>query len=296
MDIAQLVRTTILFSIVLLVFGLGLRAMPGDAISLFRAPALLLRSLLAMNVVVPLLAVVLAAMLDLHPAVKIALVTMAVSPVPPFLPGKQLKLVVREAYVYGLLVATALLAALLVPLTLAILDALFGRNMRIEPAEVARIVALTVLIPLALGIAVRYWSPGRAERLSSLASGLGTVLLVVAGVPLLVLVWPAAAALIGDGTVLAIILLTVLALAVGHFLGGPKGDDRTVLALVSATRHPAVALAIAHASFPDEKLAPAAVLLYLIVSTVASAPYTAWRKRLHARSPLFVSPERGNGT
>jgi BASS family bile acid:Na+ symporter len=55
-----------------------------------------------------------------------------------------------------------------------------------------------------------------------------------------------------------------------------------VLALSTASRHPGVALAIAHANFPDEKLAPAAVLLYLIVSGIVSLPYLRWNRRCHA--------------
>jgi hypothetical protein len=40
-----------------------------------------------------------------------------------------------------------------------------------------------------------------------------------------------------------------------------------------------MALAIAASSFPAEKLAMPAVLLYLIVSAVVSTPYVIWRKR-----------------
>jgi BASS family bile acid:Na+ symporter len=55
-----------------------------------------------------------------------------------------------------------------------------------------------------------------------------------------------------------------------------------VLALSNAARHPAMAIAIGAAAFPDQKLVPAAVVLYLLASAIATAPYTAWRKRLHA--------------
>jgi hypothetical protein len=40
-----------------------------------------------------------------------------------------------------------------------------------------------------------------------------------------------------------------------------------------------VAIALAAANFPDQKLAPAAVLLYLLVSAVATiAALTTWRR------------------
>jgi BASS family bile acid:Na+ symporter len=102
MDAAQLIRLALQTSILLLVFALGLRATIQDATYLLRQPSLLLKSLVAMNVIVPLVAAILAAVFPLHPAVKITLLLMAVSPVPPILPGKQLKLGGRTSYVYGL--------------------------------------------------------------------------------------------------------------------------------------------------------------------------------------------------
>ena len=68
-------------------------------------------------------------------------------------------------------------------------------------------------------------------------------------------------------------------LAAGHLLGGPDPENRTVLALSTATRHPGVAIALAAANFPDQKLGPAAVFLYLLVSAVATiAALTTWRR------------------
>jgi bile acid:Na+ symporter, BASS family len=66
---------------------------------------------------------------------------------------------------------------------------------------------------------------------------------------------------------------------IGHVLGGPEPDNRPVLALATASRHPAVALAIAHANFPEQKLAAAEVFLYLILSSILSALYLSWIKR-----------------
>jgi BASS family bile acid:Na+ symporter len=89
----------------------------------------------------------------------------------------------------------------------------------------------------------------------------------------------ALAAQIGDYTLLAIVLFTLAGLAVGHLLGGPDGDNRSALALATATRHPGVALAVLHAVIPENKAPAVVVVLYLLVSAVASTPYVAWRKR-----------------
>ena len=84
-----------------------------DATYLLRRPALLARALLSMYFVAPIFEVMLDALFDLTHAVKIALLLIAVSPVPPILPGKQLKLGGRTHYVYGLLVAASLSAIIL---------------------------------------------------------------------------------------------------------------------------------------------------------------------------------------
>ena len=78
-------------SLALLVFSLGLRARFADATLLFRHPRLLARAIISMNVIMPLLALWAAAELALTPAIKLALVCLAMSPMPPFLPRAAMK-------------------------------------------------------------------------------------------------------------------------------------------------------------------------------------------------------------
>ena len=85
---------------------------------------------------------------------------------------------------------------------------------------------------------------------------------------------------IGNGTLLMAAALAIVGLGVGHALGGPDPADRTVLAMSTASRHPAVALAIATSGVdPDKRAEIAVVLLYLVVATVLSFPYQKWRAR-----------------
>ena len=59
------------------------------------------------------------------------------------------------------------------------------------------------------------------------------------------------------------VLFSLAGLAVGHVLGGPDRDERTVLGLSTAARHPAKALAIAQRAADPQALL-AAVLLAVI--------------------------------
>jgi len=73
--------------------------------------------------------------------------------------------------------------------------------------------------------------------------------------------------------------MAAIGLATGHLLGGPDPGNRTVLALSTASRHPAVALAVTVAAGEESESEVAAVILYLLVATILSIPYVAWRKR-----------------
>src|SRR5215467_7090724 len=90
MTLEELFGLAVKVSIFLIVFKLGTAANAQSIFFLFERPSLLLRSLLSMSFIMPACAVALAATFELKTAVKWALVTLAISPVPPFLPTKQI--------------------------------------------------------------------------------------------------------------------------------------------------------------------------------------------------------------
>jgi len=275
-------------SLALLVFSLGLNATLQDTTHLFRRPGQLARALLSMFVVMPVTALFLVRALEPPAAVKIALVALALSPLPPTFPRKALKQGGRVPYVAGLLVAATLLAVLLIPLSLELIERNRNMPLQMRPAAVLVLVFWSLLLPLAAGVAVRKMAPAFAERAAGPITTIAFAVLVLGVIPILIRVWPAMVSLVGNGTLLAMIVFVLVGLAAGHLLGGPDPDDRTVLAISSATRHPAIAIAIAQANFPDQKLAPAAVLLYVLVSVIAAVPYLKWTKRRQARAPVVA--------
>jgi bile acid:Na+ symporter, BASS family len=281
MDLATLIPLALKTSILMTVFSLALNATMDDALYLFRRPSELVRSLLSMNVVMPLFASALAVAFNLHHAVEIALIALAVSPVPPLLPKKELKAGAHASYAIGLLTAAAVLAIVFVPVAVGLLGRVFDISAHISVATIAQLVLFTVLLPLAAGIAVRHFAPAYADRIARPISLVAAVLLIASALPIVFIAWPAITSLIGNGTIIAIAAFVIFGLAVGHLLGGQEEEGRTVLALSTASRHPGIALAIASASFPGQKLVLGAVLLYLIVNAVVSLPYLNWRRRHH---------------
>ena len=269
-------------------FALGLTAHVRDLGYLFRRPGKLLRMYVAMGVLMPLFAVAMVVIFDLHPAVKIALLALSVSPIPPLLPRTAMQAGGTRQYTIGLLTTASLLAILLVPMSIELTERLhlFGIPLQMTIASLAIVICITVLGPMALGIVVHSLAPALAKRLAKPIWLIGTVLLVVSALPVLFAAMPQVLSLIGNGTVLALTAFVLFGLAIGHLLGGEDASNRTVLALSTASRHPGVAIAIAHKNFPQEKLVLAAVLLYLLVSTIVSVLYLRWIRR---RSPSVAS-------
>jgi bile acid:Na+ symporter, BASS family len=278
-DQKQLVILALQVSIVSIVFSFGLRSTTDDLLYLVRRPGLLLRSWLAVLVIMPVLAVALTPLFNLRNTVEVALIALAISPMPPLLPKKEAKAGGRQSYALSLMATMAVLAIVAVPLAVGILALYFGRAFDMSPGAIARIVLVTVLLPLLAGLAVRAVLPGLAERLARLLGLAAMVLLVLALLALLTAAWPAVWAAVGDGTIVALVAFVMVGLVVGHLLGGPNPDHSVVLALSTATRHPAIALSIASTNFPDERFV-GTILLYLLVATIASIPYIAWQRRL----------------
>ena len=279
MNIVRSAIFLVQLSVFLTVCSVGLRATVADAVWLLRHPGLLLRSLLAMNVLMPVFAVILAAKSELYPAVKVALVFLAVSPVPPVLPRAQSRLGGSSPYICGLLVSTALLSIVVVPLTIELVGRFFGRGLQSGPATVAKVMATSVLLPLALGMLIRRVAPGLAKRTSAPLGGIALFFLVASAAVLFIVALPSIAQLIGNGTVIAIAVFVLAGTAMGHLLGGPEPANRATLALATASRHPGLAVALASADFPAQKeVIAAAVLLYLVVKAVTLIPYNSWQR------------------
>jgi bile acid:Na+ symporter, BASS family len=276
---AEFIKIGILASVFLTVLGMGLAATWDDATYLVRKPALLARSLLSMFVVMPIICVCAALLFHLPPAVKVALVALAISPVPPLLPQKELTAGGHGAYAISLVSVAAVLSIVFVPVITSLFAEWFNHPAEVSAGAVAQIVLTTILVPLGLGMAIRAWMPSLAERAANPVGLIGLTLVLLCCLPLLIRLWPRIISFFGDGTLLLLALITLVGTAVGHFLGGPDNWDRTVLGLSTSARHPAVAIAVTTSAVEEGRLALAAVVLYVLVVTVVTVPYVLWSKK-----------------
>lgn len=271
-------------SLAALVAAVGLSAAPGDILYVLRRPALLAKAVLSVNVIVPAASIALVWLFPLAPMVKAGIILMAASPVPPLVPAKQLKAGGSQSYAYGLYFSLVILSVLIVPAAVTALGLIYGREAAVPVPALARSILIGVIGPLALGLAVRAFAPALAARIAPTIRLIAMILLVAFVAPAIVTLWPAMMSLVGNGTVVAMALVSATGLLCGHILGGPEADNRPALAIASAVRHPGTAMMIAGANF-DDKAVTAAIILFLVTQILVTLPYQIWQGRKSHGTP-----------
>jgi BASS family bile acid:Na+ symporter len=284
MNLQTLIMLVFQASILLTVFGFGLRATTDDLLYVARRPRLLARSLLSMFVVMPIVSAFMVVTFNLPRTTEIELIALAISAVPPLLPGKETRAGGRRSYGLGLMLTIAALSLVIIPTATYILGWYLGRSLASTEGVVARLVVRMLVLPIVAGMVVRLVLPGVAQRIEAFVAPITNVLIAGAALVLLVGTSGAIWELVGDGTVLAMAVFVLVGLAVGHILGGPEKDQSVVLALSTACRHPGMAVGIAAANRPDLNFGPT-VLLYLLVSALICFPYVVYQRRRSAAVP-----------
>jgi BASS family bile acid:Na+ symporter len=275
--ILSIVAAATLFTVM---FDLGLTIVPGEFRWVWQRPGLLLKGLFSVLVAVPAIALVVARALDLPRPAEVGIVLMAISPGAPIALRRSLGAGGHRSFAPALQIAVAILAVVSMPLSIGALAEYYGARAVVDPLELARQVFVAQLLPLALGMTMnRFWTASAASIEPRLRR-LGGALLVLLLVLVLIDIWQV---VIGAGWRLtfAIVILTALALVVGHMLGGPDRATRTATAICSAARNPGLALVVVTLNG-----APAAitrtVLAYLVIAAVTIIPYVIWVRRTGA--------------
>jgi BASS family bile acid:Na+ symporter len=293
MDVETILVLGLKISIFITVLSLGMRASLGDIAHLFRRPGQLIMALVSIFVIMPVFAILAVKAFTLSPLIRVVLVALSVSPIPPMFPKKAFKSGGEASFTFGLLAAVTLLSVIIIPIAFAVLDVVVGRDTQVSQSFLIKTLATAVLLPLAIGMALRYLAPKFSEGSADVLAKIGGVLLLVSFLPILIVLLPTMWSLTGSGMILAFIVFALAGVAAGFFLGGSDPKERTVLALATTSRHPGIAIALASANVVDEtpkQVIAAAVILYLIISGIVVAPFLKWLSREEPGNTAGVEP------
>jgi len=261
-------------SLVMTMLCAGMGGISGDRTYLSCRRGLLVRSLLSTLVLQPAFAVWLGYAFTLPPAVRLAVLGLAIAPMPPILPSALMKVRGSRRFEMALAFVVAVASIVTIPLWLVGFDLLLGPRPHVDFVSVAWMIGLNVLLPVAAGFAGRRLSAETTARAVTLLTIGAAGMLALVLLALVVRSRPAIPWMLGNGAAAAIVLLAVAGLGIGHACGGPARKNRRVLAMATATRHPALAIALASAAPPaDERMAGAVIAFAVLVAGVAAIPY-----------------------
>jgi bile acid:Na+ symporter, BASS family len=270
-------KLAVLVFVVTCMFTAGLGLGAREIVAPLRRARPVLLAVVANFVVAPAVAYALTEAVALDRPYAIGLLLLGGAAGAPFLP-KLAELAKGDvAFSVGLMLLLTVGSVVFMPIVLPLLIP----GLSADPWPILRPLLLTMLLPLAAGLAIR----GRSERWSSrLRPGFGmvsNVSMILAVVLLIGLNFGAMIGTFGSGAVAVAIAFVSLTLAAGYALGGPAPGTRSVLGLGTGQRNVAAGLVIATQNFTDP-----AVVVMLLVSTLAGLVVLLFAARRFARGSV----------
>jgi BASS family bile acid:Na+ symporter len=274
MTISSAILIAAIVSLVMTMLCAGMGGIAGDRTYLSCRRGLLVRSLISVLVLQPAFAVWLCYAFDLPTGAKVALLGLAIAPMPPILTSGLMRVRGSRTFEVALAFVVAVAAIATVPASLWAFWWFLDVPPRINLIMMAELVGLNILLPVAVGFAGRRLSAETTARMVTLLTIGAAGILGLVLVALLLRSWQAIPSLVRTGTFPAIVLMPVAGLAIGHLCGGPARKNRRVLAMATATRHPALAIALASMASPnDERVAGVVIASAVLVAGVLAIPY-----------------------
>ena len=242
-----LASLTVLVFVVSSMLAMGLSLTVAQIVGPLKNVGLVMKALIANFVIVPVLAYLIAKLMNLSDAQSIGLILLATAAGAPFLPKLVQAAKGNLAFSVGLMVLLMVVTVIYVPLVLPLLLP----GVSVNPMDIAGSLIVLMLIPLAIGLFVKARYEGTADSLQKTMAQTSNTALMMLMVLGLVLNFKSLISVIGTGAILALLIFIILSFVVGYFLGGPDKNTKPVLGLGTAQRNVSAALVVGAQNFND---------------------------------------------
>jgi BASS family bile acid:Na+ symporter len=256
----HLLRISVLLFSVSTMLSVGLGHTLRHVFDPMRDARAVIRALTTNFLLVPLLAYGVAAVLLRDDSYRTGLMLVATAAGAPFL----IKL---TATARGNVALSASLTMLLLPITVLYMPfvvPVVAPDAHANPAAIGLPLLWTMIIPMAVGLAVRARLPGRAQRLHPLVARLSTVALVVLLVSTMGAHFRAIGSIVREGAIFAPVCLILGAFVLGYAFGREYRGGHVVLGLGTAQRNIAAATVVATQGLDDPKVVVMVVVTSLV--------------------------------
>src|SRR5215831_9057662 len=217
-------------------------------------------ALLANFVLIPLGAFALAKTLWLDESLGIGLLLLGCAAGAPFLPKLTELAKGNLALAVGAMVLLMAVTVVYLPIVLPVVLP----GVTVDPRKIARSLVLLMLLPLAVGLALKAGYEDLAGRVKPVLDSICNASLVLQVVLITATNIEKVLQVFGTRAILAGLLFIAIGFGIGWLLGGPGADTRRVMALGAGQRNIAAALLVASQSFDDPKV----VVMVIVVATV----------------------------
>ena len=271
MTAAEFINILVPIALIEMMVTIGLGVSFAELAAVARNWRLVTKAALANYLCVPVITVGLLLLFQpADPMVPAGFLILAVCPGAPFGPGCIALAKGNVAAAVGLMVMLAGSSAIVAPVLLYLLLPLMSasKSLQVDSTKIVVTLLVTQLTPLCLGLGVRHWLPGLANRLLKPANLLSAVLNLATMGIVLVVYFPLMVEIQLRGYV-AMSALLLASLAAGWLLGGPGTDNRKALMLTTSLRNVGVGLMIATSNCGGTA-AVTAVLVYGIFEIIGS--------------------------
>lgn len=235
----------VLIFIITSMLGMGFSLTIPQIMAPLKNRRLVVVSLVANFVLVPILALVLVRVIPLSEGLQIGLILVGFAAGAPFLPKLVQVAKGDMAYTAGLMVLLMVVTIAYLPIVLPFVVT----GVHVSPWAIARSLVVLMLIPLAIALFIR-------SRYEEVATGLIHTMTMAANLSLaamfigyFVAYFDETTGVLGTGGILGAVVLVGGAVITGYLLGGPDAAIRKVLGLGTGQRNLAAAFAVASGNF-----------------------------------------------
>ncbi|MBD1843419.1 bile acid:sodium symporter [Cyanobacteria bacterium FACHB-63] len=242
---------------------------------------LILSSLIANFILVPLFVYFLLQVVPLSEPVRIGFTILAVAAGPPVLPKLAQLVNGNLAYAAGLMLLMMGLTAVYMPFALSVMlpcaKGIALQDVEVDPWQIAKPLLSLMLIPLIVGLLIRAKFEEIAATIQPLMRQLSSAALILGLSTSLILQFGSLVTLVKTGEIFAIAVFILVAFGFGYLLGGSDPATRRTLAVGTAQRNIAAALLVAETNFDDPTVTSVVVVtsfsLFVMIRVIAKQAF-----------------------
>jgi len=260
----QFANLSVLIYIITTMLSMGLSFFPKQFLEPLKDKSLILKSLAANFIFVPILAYIILQVIPLEQGLAIGLVLMATAAGSPFM----LKLVqfmkADIAFAVGLMLILSIVTLIYMPLVLSFLLP----SISVNHLSIAVSLLVLIFLPLIIGTIVKSRYNEIAESIQPTFTQISNIFIFVVVVLYLVLNYKDFLAVFGTGALIASLIFVLVAFLIGYLLGGPSQNTKPVLGLGTAMRNSSAALVVALANFSSDYNVMAMIIVVYLLSII----------------------------